>query len=283
MNAPRPCALGCRNRDRIPYRAAPGSNVCPRCSDRLRTTLDHIESTYYTVTATAELIPSNHGPGTGVRTPPGPRSPTNDTILVHTDPRSTLDDQPAALATIESWARMLRETRGYLVPAGRITMNRELRTLRHDWDWLMAQGTVADFAQEMHAVLHALRTVDTQQAKATRVGKCQIVVAAFALPDGSTVDLECGAWLRLKPGDTEIRCRNCGHTWPKARWNEIGEPWTTYAELARVWAMPASTLRWWAKEDSWRTVRLGRDAVVLRADAVATYVARRGIPVGEAG
>jgi len=295
VSAPRPCVLGCRNRDGIPFRAAPGSNVCHPCSDRLRRTLDHIETTYAAVTALDELIPGGHSHGTGVRTPPGPRSPTVDSILIHTDPRYPRDgwhDQPAALAEIAGWVRLVREDRSVdvppaemraTVPVGRVTMARELSTLRFHWDWLMAQGWVPDFADAMNAVLRALRTVDAQQAKATRVGKCPVVVIpreATGLP----IDLECGAWLRLKIGEDEIRCRNCGHTWPRGRWSEIGEPWTTYGELARIWDMPGSTLRGWAKEHTWRTVTLSRKKViVLRADAVATYMNRRGMPLGEAG
>lgn len=288
----RPCVLGCKNAEGIPYRAAPGLHTCHPCSDRLRRTLGSIETTYATVTAIHELIPGGHGPS-GVRTPPGPRSPANDTVLVHTDPRSAWNDQPAALATVESWARLIREDLSVdvppdqmhaTVPIGRVTMARELATLRFHWDWLMGQDTiVADFAADMHAVLNALRAVDAQQARALRVGRCPtVIIPAEHL--GIPIDLECGAWLRLKPGQDVITCRNCAHNWPRARWSEIGQPWATYAELGRVFAMPNGTLRRWAHEDQWRTVKIGRDAMLLRADAVNSYTRRRGaLPLGEAG
>lgn len=282
MSDIRPCLLGCRNAEGIPYRAAPGLHTCHPCSDRLRRTLGHIESTYTTVTAIHELIPGGHGPS-GVRTPPGPRSPANDTVLVHTDPRSKWDQQPAALATVESWARAVREDHQAAAPRGRITMHREVRTLFFYWDDIMATETVADFATDMNAVLNALRAVDAQQARALRVGRCPIVIIP-AEHLGIPIDLECGAWLRLKPGQDTITCRNCAHTWPRARWSEIGQPWATYAELGRVFAMPNGTLRRWAHEDQWRTVKIGRDALLLRADAVNSYTRRRGaLPIGEAG
>ncbi len=294
MTDARPCALGCRNADGIPYRAAPGLHTCHPCSDRLRTTLGHIEQTYTAVTAIDELIPSGHGP-TGVRTPPGPRSPASDTLLVHSDPRTyqRVGDRPAALATITEWAKRVRADRSVdvdpdqmraTVPLGRITMARETATLRFNWDWIMGQVWVPDFADAMREALNALRAVDAQQARATRVGKCPVTVAAFPAADGTTVELGCGAWLRLKPGQDVITCRNCGHAWPRARWHEIGEQWASYAELARIWTMPAATLRGWAREDEWRTVKLGRRVVLLRADAVNTYTRRRGaLPIGEAG
>lgn len=294
MNAPRPCVLGCRNADGIPYRAAPGLHTCHPCSERLRRTLGHIEQTYATVTAIDELIPGGHG-NNGVRTPPGPRSPAVDTLLVHADPRTyqRVGDRPAALATITEWAKRVRADRSIdvdpdhmraTVPLGRVTMARELGTLRFNWDWIMSQSWVDEFADHMRELLNALRSVDAQQARATRVGKCPITVAAIGLPDSTNVELACGAWLRLKPGHDTITCRNCGHTWPRARWHEIGEPWTRYAELARIWDMPAGTLRVWAHEDRWRTVKIGRDAMLLRADAVGSYIRRRGeLPLGEAG
>jgi hypothetical protein len=283
VNEIRPCSLGCRNAEGVPYRAAPGLLVCHPCSDRLRTVLDHIETTYTTVTDINELIPGGHGPG-GVRRPPGPRSPAVDSILVHTDPRSAWDEQPAALATVESWARMVRGELGAAVPEGRVTIGRELELLRRRWDWIMYQAWIVDFAQEMRAVLTALHMVSRQQDKVLRVGKCPIIVAVLELPTGGRVELECGASLRLRPGRDEIRCTNCGEVWPRSRWHEIGDPWADYASLAHLWEMPPATLRWWARDDHWRSVKLGRRVVILRADALRSYVRRRGqLPLGVAG
>lgn len=280
MNAPRPCALACRNRDGIPFRAAPGLLVCHRCSDKLRTLLADLERTYTALADINELIPGGHG-NTGTRRAPGPRSPAADVILVHTDARSKWDGQPAALATVEAWAREAREENQASAPTGRITMHRELQTLLFHWDWLMARDTVTDFAAEMRAVLGALRIVHKEVDRALRVGKCPVVVIAgedLGLP----IDLECGAWLHVHTGATEITCRNCHTLWTRDRWPELADPWTDYAWLATELTIPAGTLRRWAHEDAWRTVRLGR-TMVLRADAVSSFVRRRGIPLGVAG
>lgn len=284
MNAPRPCLLGCRTAEGVPYRAAPGWHVCHPCSDRLRIVLDTLERTYTTITAIDELIPSGHGTGTGVRTPPGPRSPAVDAILIHTDRRSTLDNQPAALATVESWARMVREELGAAVPAGRVTMARELELLRSRWDWIMYQAWVDEFAAEMRAVLQALRMVEREQPGAVMVGKCPTIAVPREL-SGLPFDLECGATLRVRPGATEIRCRNCDTVWPRARWRQdLGQQQMDYATLAAELAVPTGTLRRWALEDAWqRSGTPGRPLFAV-AEVEASYVRRRGtLPRREAG
>lgn len=281
VNDTRACLLGCRTPDGYPFRAAPGSNVCAVCSTKLRTVVDDLQKAYADLDQLARLIPSGQ-PGESSRHVPGPKSPAVDAILVHLDPRSR--DDTAALAVVEAWARWVREERSIdvapqqmlsTVPRGRITILREVETLRFNWDWLMARDEVADFAQAMRAVLNAMRAIRSEFPKTVRIGKCPTVVAQLELPDGSTVDLDCGATLRVKVGDTEIRCRNCGTTWIRDQWHELGDPWTDYGYLANELDVNPATLRWWCKEDGWRTVRIGRRTVISRADALASYTRRR--------
>lgn len=288
MNDVRACLLGCRTPDGYARRAAPGTLVCPPCSESLRDVLTRLARTYAAVTELDELIPGGRG-GDGVRRVPGPRSPAVDALLAHTDPRSKDD---SALAVVESWARWVRAERSIdvppgqmkaTVPAGRITMTRELDTLRFHWDWIMSHDEVPWFAEAMRSVLLALRQVRGELDRVTRVGKCPTVVVPAELT-GIGFDLECGASLRVRPGDTEIKCRNCGESWTKDRWPEIGSGWTDYATLADDLGVKVGTLWRWASEDQWRTQNPGRRRLVLRADALDSYTRRRGpLSFGQAG
>lgn len=283
MNQPRACLLPVHTRDgerACPRRAAPGTLVCPPCSEQLRGVLSKLALTYRAVTELDELIPGGRG-GDGVRRVPGPRSPAVDAILAHTDPRSRDD---SALAVVESWARWVRAERSIdvapagmrsTVPAGRITMDRELGTLRFNWDWIMASSEVPWFAEAMRSVTQALRQVRGELDRVTRVGKCPtIVVAGQAL--GIPIDLECGASLRVRPGATKIVCRNCGSEWDRDRWNELGDARADYATFAEQFGVPVGTLRRWAHQDSWDRAGTRGRPLWLRAEVFASYVRRRG-------
>lgn len=282
----RACVLGCRNAERIPFRAAPGLLVCHRCSDDLRTVLDDIDDLYRAVTDIDDLIPGGHGDTGGARKPPGPRSPAMDAVLVHTDHRTRGNDRPAALACIEGWARLVREERSLdvaadqmltTVPAGRITMGRELGTLRFHWDWIMAQAWVDDFAVEMADLARALRQVSRLEVPVLRIGKCPTPLITITLPGDDTgpITLDCGASLQVRTDATEIRCRNCGTVWPKDRWHELGDQWTDYAWLSAELAVAVGTLWRWASEDEWAKETRGGRRLVSRVDALASYDRRR--------
>jgi hypothetical protein len=286
VNQPRACLLGCKTPDGYARRAAPGLNVCPPCSEKLRGVLDALERTYAAVTELDELIPGGHGPSDGGRRVPGSRSPANDGVLVHTDPRSTVlpGASPAALATIVGYARLVRDERTVdvaprlmrgTVPTGRATMRRECATLRFNWDWIMGQPWVDQFATDLGAVLHGLKTLQGGQTRVVRIGTCPVALVALTLPDATMVTLDCGASLRVKVSDSEIRCRNCGTTWLRAQWHQLGDPWTDYAYLATELDVNASTLRYWCREDRWQAIRMGGRTVVARADALASYTRRR--------
>lgn len=280
------CVLGCRDADGVAFRAAPGLLVCPTCSEKLRGVLADLEATFRELSDIDELIPGGSPDKVAVRTVPGPRSPAVDALLVHLDPRSVTgpNEPPAALASIAEFARSVREDRSLdvpreqlraTVPAGRITMRRECATLRFNWDWIMAQDWVDDFAAEIRRVLNALRAVRREFPAVLRIGKCKVPQVAFDLSDGTSLTLECGATLRVLATADEIRCRNCHTVWTRNEWHELGSPWADYASLSADLAVPVGTLRRWAHEDSWeRTNRPGRP-LVARADALASYARRR--------
>ncbi|GAA1030772.1 MULTISPECIES: hypothetical protein [Amycolatopsis] len=283
MNQPRPCALPIHTRDgeRVcPRRAAPGTLVCPPCSEQLRGVLSKLALTYRAVTELDELIPGGRG-GDGVRRVPGPRSPAVDAILAHTDPRSRDD---SALAVVESWARWVRAERSIdvepakmlaTVPAGRVTMARELDTLRFHWDWIMASPEVPWFAEAMRSVAQALRQVRGELDRVTRVGKCPTPVVVIPRADGD-IHLPCGASLRVRPGATKIVCRNCETEWGRDRWNELGDARADYASFSEQFDVPVGTLRRWAHKDSWDRAGTRGRPLWLRAEVFASYVKRRG-------
>lgn len=282
MNNIHACVLGCTNPEGVPYRAAPGQLACHTCADRLRAVLDELGQLYADLTMIDELIPGGHG-GDGLRSVPGPRSPAVDAILVHTDVRSRPDGPLLpALAIVEQWTREVREEHAAAVPAGRVSMARELSTLRFHWDWIMGQGWLPDFADEMRRVLHSLRLAGRMTVPTLTIGRCPVVIIAVPLADGGMLDLSCGATLRVRPGDEEIRCRNCGSVWPRSRWRELGDQWIDYARLAAELAVPVGTLRRWCSEDSWRTEGTKRRRLVSRLDAHDSYTRRKGVlPLGE--
>ena len=293
MNNIHACVLGCTNPEGVPYRAAPGQLACHPCADRLRAVLDELGQLYTDLTTIDELMPSGHGGGDGLRSVPGPRSPAVDAILVHTDKRSAGNDRPGALAAVTSWARLVREERSLdtprdqlraTVPAGRVTMARELATLQFHLDWVLAQPWLLDFAVEMRDVLRSLRAAGRLLAPTLTIGRCPVVVVTVPLRGGAHLDLTCDAALRVRVGDDVVRCRNCGTIWPRGRWEELGDQWIDYARLSAELGVGVPTLRRWCSEDRWVTSGTARRRLVSRRDARVSYERRRGtLPLGEAG
>jgi hypothetical protein len=274
--------------------AAPGLLCCPSCSAQVRKAVDYLGQLYEGLQDVDELTPSGSPDSTGGRSVPGSRSPAVDALLVHSDPRShaRVGDHPAALATIASWARLIREERSLdtapaklraTVPAGRISMARELATIRFHWDWLMAYPTVLRFCADVDEVINGLEYVRRMNPPAIRIGKCPVVTDIEDLPDGGELPLSCGTSLRVRPDDAEIRCGGCGYVWPRARWHELGDPWADYAHLSAELGVPVGTLWRWASKDRWQTSGTRARRLVLRADALTSYERYRGRLLGEAG
>lgn len=286
-------------RDDVQVRAAPGLLVCHPCSAQTRKAVDYLGRLYDDMCDVDELTPSGSPDSTGGRSVPGSKSPAVDALLVHSDPRSyaRVGDHPAALATIASWARMIREERSLdtppaqlrgTVPAGRISMERELQTIRFHWDWLMAYPTVLRFAADVDEVIGGLEYVRRMNPPVIKIGACPVVTTVEDLPDGSVLPLVCGTQLRVRPDDTDIRCRGCHTVWPRSRWHLLGDPWADYPHLAAELGVPLGTLMRWSSKDQWVTKKsatsgTGVRKLVLRADALASYERYRGRLLGEAG
>lgn len=291
---PRPCAFDHTDRDGVQILAAPGLLVCHTCSARCRRAVDYLGDLYAGLQDVDELTPGGSPDGTGTRSVPGSRSPAVDALLVHSDPRSyaRVGDHPAALATIASWARFIREERSIdvprhklrdTIPDGRVSMERELQTIRFHWDWLMGHRLVLAFAAAVNEVIEGLELVRRMDPPPIRIGKCPVVTDIETLPDGSELPLACGTSLRVRPGDVEIRCRECGTVWPRAKWPLLGDPWADFAHLSAELGVPVGTLHYWANKDGWEKSGTRARRLVRRADALASYERYRGPLLGEAG
>jgi hypothetical protein len=284
----RPCLLGCTNSDGIPYPAAPGWLACHPCADLLAGVLGDLADRYATLQDADALIPTS----TGERGSPGygPRSPAVDALLIHSDIRTrwTSEHGYGALAVVADWARRIREDTSIdtpprqmrnTVPEGRVTMSRELATIRFHWDWLMRQDWLAVFADNMRDVLRGLTNAGRLTERWLRVGPCPgLVDIGEEVFTGEPIYRECGEPLRVRASDAEIRCRTCGTTWPRSQWSRLGDTWTDYAELHERLKVPVATLRWWCREDGWRTWRkteTSKRVLVDRADALTSYARRR--------
>lgn len=290
MNDIRPCVLA---NPRHPHQAAPGWNVCATCADTLHTTLADLQATYEQLDTIEELTPTGSGDNNGGgRAVPGPRSPAVDALLNHTDPRSQ-HGNTAALATIVDWARLIRAEHSIdtprsrmlaTVPHGRITMGREIATIRLHWGWLMGTELVPAFAVDVRGVLTALRLVRRMDAPTIRIGSCPTVLLAIPLPDGGWLDLACAAPLRVKTDADTIRCRNCGASWSRGTWHQLGDGLTDYAKLSDELGVNPSTLRYWSAKDHWTVHGTAGRRLVLRAEAHESYRKRRGhLPLEQAG
>lgn len=279
------CVFGCADGQGQPIPATPGLLVCHQCDTKLAGLLTETEQLHAAISDHDELIPHSDG-GRG-RPGHGSRSPAIDTLLAHADPRSRpTDDLPApALALMEQWARSIREDTSLdtprarmlqTVPTGRVTMARELATIRFHWHWLLSQPLVTEFAEELAAVVRSLRAGTHQLARSVRVGTCPTVLDLVDLDGGEPIPMVCRTPLRLTLGQDVIRCPHCGTTWDRGRWHLLGDPHADYATLAADFDVPAGTLRRWSHEDNWAADTRGRRPLWARADAALSYARRRG-------
>jgi hypothetical protein len=192
------------------------------------------------------------------------------------------------VATVESWARMIREEVGARPPAELLTFGRELRTIRFHWDHVMAAPWLDEFAREMRETLRSLVNAGRLTERVLRVGPCPHVLGYehndLDVPvidsDGQLIPIRCGETLRVRASAEEIRCKACGTVWPRSQWWRLGDQWADYALLAHDIGVPVTTLRRWASEDEkagqpWGKERRGRRNLVSRVDALAA-AKRRG-------
>lgn len=217
-----PCVLCAKNRDE--KRDDPAKHVCFGCSNRILRWLRELE----------EYIPtlSLLKPTTGIteyQTPVfGSRSPANDAVIVHIDPRSATSDRDGvltcghmagddecthqrelgALAVVASWAAVVVEERE-IAPEG--TAFASIALLRRNHSWITEQPWVDEYARELKSVHAAVRALANDPVPRS-VGKCINLTAAkecrgqvFEVPKLEA--LQCSDCRRIYTGTDLIRLK----------------------------------------------------------------------------
>ncbi len=126
-------------------------------------------------------------------------------------------------------------------------------------------------------MLDALRTAARARPPVLRLGPCPVPVAIDVTDQhGRPLRVECGAPLRVRPGDESIRCPGCGTEWTRSKWHQLGDEWVDFATLAEQLGVPVGTLHYWRHVDEWRTAGTRSRRLVSRVDALTSYARRRG-------
>lgn len=193
-------------------------HCCPSCAIRLSDDLTAIERL-----CAAATIEPRQGTGDGGRTVPGSRPPINVDGL---DPELTLvpsphlprTDWPTVLGLLESWARLIREERGF-APYGPATahlwgagtapvLTEVIRFHRAQVEWATTTPTfpLEDYAGEIAECVRVLRKWDADNA-----GR-QFSVPCPTLTDDTDEDgnaKDCGCRLYFDQDQREVTCRRC--------------------------------------------------------------------------
>jgi hypothetical protein len=179
-----------------PREAEAGKQVCFHCSNRVLRHLGELED----YLPTLSLLKTKGGDGGGRKPGFGSSSPANDTVIHHTDWRTTPSalDGMGAVATVHEWAKQVREDRGLECPRT-LSVFSELHALRTHHAWIMAQPWVADYAGEVREIHAAVRAAANDPIPRS-VGRC-----IHQLRHG-----ECGADVYELPDASGVKCSTCG-------------------------------------------------------------------------
>lgn len=174
-----------------------GKQVCFACSNRILRHLHDLEH-YLPTLSLLKTVGGEVGRKVGF----GSQSPANDTVIHHTDWRSSWDelDGHGAIACIHSWARAVREDRDLDAPK-LVTVGSEIACLRSNHDWTMTQTWVDEYAQELRAIHSAVRSAANDPVPRS-VGRC-----IHMLKHG-----ECGSDVYELPDASGVKCSSssCG-------------------------------------------------------------------------
>lgn len=145
---------------------------------------------------------------------PSHRSPARLDVIVATDRRRgtghlgsdyedpwALDDTASVLDTLHSWARVVRDDRGFTAP-DRITVAGERDTLSRSLTWIAGQEWVDECIREVQALLGQLRATNGTSAPKP-IARCH-------LPTG---DGECGGPIHQDWVNGCAYCGECRSTW----------------------------------------------------------------------
>ncbi|OQO89916.1 hypothetical protein B1813_18930 [Saccharomonospora piscinae] len=181
-----------------PKHATGGALVCFDCSNRILRHLRELED----YLPTLPLIKARK---TTERGSPGFRStpPLDLTAVHHTDWRSAWDDTDGhgAIATLHSWARLVREDRG-LEPPDTATLTSEAGVLRTQHQWIVCQPWADEYAHELRHLHGAVRAA-AGDAVPRPVGRCIKVWP----------DRDCGGSVFELDDASGVKCASCGETY----------------------------------------------------------------------
>ncbi|MEU6702559.1 hypothetical protein [Streptomyces wuyuanensis] len=119
---------------------------------------------------------------------------------------------------LESWRSDVQAVRSWGEPAVEGSVDRRVlvaaRWLAMSIEWIAASYPAAgDLAREVREMEGAiLSIVGEKQERGARLGHCPAVY-----DDG----VECGAVLRLAPGEKSVTCRWCDTVWPPSTWPDL--------------------------------------------------------------
>lgn len=172
------------------------SLACFDCSNRVLRHLRELEE----YLPTLSLLRGNQG--MGEYSPPvfESKSPANDAVIVHTDPRSGYDDGYGAVAVIASWSTLAAEERGFTVD--RYALG-QIAQLRANHSWITAQSWVDEYAGELRQVHSAVRALACDPVPKS-VGRC---ISIDKRGD------ECGGKVFELDDASGVRCSKCRRTY----------------------------------------------------------------------
>lgn len=186
--------------------------LCHGDSNRILRHLRELEE--YLPTLSLEKSPAGSEPVTGPGF--GSRSPANDAVLVHTDPRSDYSDRDGvmtgelgALGVVSSWAQVVIEERCIKSSPSAFL---DISLLRRNHDWIAHQSWVDEYASELRQV-HAAVRVLAHDPVPRSVGSCISIDRrgydcggqVFEMDDASGV--KCSKCSRRYDGTALIRFR----------------------------------------------------------------------------
>ncbi|MCP3805389.1 hypothetical protein NLX83_39595 [Allokutzneria sp. A3M-2-11 16] len=271
------CVLGCADSFGQPYPAVEGTLACDICAHAVDAALRQIARDYEFLLDPRNLVPGADSSGRG-NPGYGSRSPARDDLIICTDPRTTYDERAeSAPAILSQWVREIVESTDMTAPE-RASVAGDIAWLlsRKVWRWVISQPWLDEFGGEVFELREHLAHIVRPRARAVPIGPCPV---PSGVP-GNTAP--CGTALRVRPDAELVRCRTCGTTWPRERWDELGHalgcPRSDYASLSVWLGVPVGTLRRWCAQDGWARDPAGHSRarpVWLRTDALASFTARR--------
>lgn len=217
---------------------APGLLTCRGHLERLGAMLRDIEDEAAILSAVPSMQ-QRTGPSGSLASQ---RVPVRLDVLVHNDPRHGTGksedetDELAAgetlsvLATLHSWARLLREERGFATRRDPVTISSERDTLSRHLEFAAAQPWIDEMYRDLTALLGQLRTANHHRPERP-YSRCPVVVDAEHCAGSVWIQDELQAVWRLYAD-------RCAKSWEQAPGSAVcdtcGATWVTDGDKARL-------------------------------------------------